>query len=736
MTSLLDTALAYHRAGLVVLPNDPAKKYPAGLKGWQRHQTSEADLRRWFGNGQDHAIGVRDVEGLDIDNKGHPDAETLYSAWAALVEQLAPGLADRLLCERTPRGGYHLVWRCTEISGNQKLATRPPTRDELRAQPKLTAVSLIETRGQGGQFQVAPSPGYRLVRGDWCALPEITPAERQILLDCARALSRTDKRTIDTLGKSSGERAGDRFNREGIADAYALLEADGWSTAYERDGAKYLIRPGKTQGIGATFGYVAPGVLYVFTTNAAPFQDGKAYGPFAIYTELAHGGDYTAAARALHQRYEKVSPRRVNVLTGEISDGQPTEYVVKPRQGVTAAQLYHTQFAPLIWTVENICPEGATLIAGKPKSRKSWAALAIAVACARGEAAMGRLQTRQGRVLYLDLESNQRRMRGRLFSMVGHKMKEMDHLHIYTEWGRGDEGLAELEQWMIAYPDTVLIVIDVVSDFRRPRDPKEDIYAYDRETVKPLNEFAERHRITVLLIHHTRKAKADDVFDEISGSTGLPSAVATMWVLGRAPNGSAEMVLALRGRDLINDEPLALEWDDYDNQFKILGAAADAQQGAERRAVLRVMADDQEWEPRELAAELHKSVNSVQLILKPLLSEGLIERVGRGKYVRVLSRDTEHTERTDHKEYTDRTDIDSVSLPQTQNQTQNRLAHQDNANSPSVYSVSVFERLAESDAFHLRAYLRGNRESDQKTARERCERFGIDYDQAYKEVNG
>src|SRR5207253_2542519 len=129
---------------------------------------------------------------------------------------------------------------------------------------------------------------------------------------------------------------------------------------------------------------------------------------------------------------------------------------------LTAAQLYHAQFAPLIWTVENICPEGATLVAGKPKSRKSWAALGIAVGCARGTQTMGRLVTRQGRVLYLDLESNQRRMRGRLFSMVGHQMKEMENLHIYTDWPRADEGLAALEQWMVSYPDTVLIVIDVI----------------------------------------------------------------------------------------------------------------------------------------------------------------------------------------------------------------------------------------------------------------------------------
>lgn len=444
----------------------------------------------------------------------------------------------------------------------------------------------------------------------------------------------------------------------------------------------------------------------------------------------------------------KDTPRahqRVDLRTGEIIDEQtpPTEYVVKQRQGVTAAELYRTQFAPLFWTVENICPEGATLIAGKPKSRKSWAALAIAVACARGEKVFGRLQTRPGRVLYLDLESNQRRMRGRLFSMVGHQMRDMDNLHIYTEWSRGDVGLAELEQWMGDHPDTVLIVIDVISDFRRARDPKEDIYAYDRETVKPINEFAERHRITVLLIHHTRKAKADDVFDEISGSTGLPSAVATMWVLGRAPNGSGEMVLALRGRDLINDEPLALEWDDYDNRFKITGGAADALQGVERRALLKILADDQEWGPKELAIELHKPVNNVQQLLKALLSEGLIERTGRGKYVRVASRDQNDQNDQNSKITNDDHIVDSDLLHQDQNQDQIRLGLQKALEGPSDRSdrdskngaeVDIFAGIAPSDKVVLRNYLRSNIESDQERAQVLCERYDIDYQAAYKAV--
>src|SRR6185503_17227877 len=93
-------------------------------------------------------------------------------------------------------------------------------------------------------------------------------------------------------------------------------------------------------------------------------------------------------------------------------------------------------------------------------------------------------------------------------------------------------------------------------------DPKANMYEADRTISKALNQLAEEFHCAILLIHHTRKMKADDVFDEISGTTGLQSGVGTMWVLSRMPDG-LHTQLSLRGRDLIHDEPLALGWSDY-----------------------------------------------------------------------------------------------------------------------------------------------------------------------------
>jgi predicted XRE-type DNA-binding protein len=639
MGSLLDTALAYHHAGLIVLPNDPAKKYPAGLKGWETVTPTEAQVRGWFANGA-HAIGVRDVEGLDFDNKGNPDAETLYSEWYALVESLAPGLPARLLLERTPSGGFHAVWRCEIISGNLKLATRPPTPTELETAPKATRVTLIETRGRGGQFQVAPSPGYTLLRGDWTALPIITPAERQILMDCARALSQADVATLQGVQRQTGERPGDLYNAQRGGEALGLLESAGWRVVLTRGSVSYLCRPGKPHGVSASYGHVAPNVLYVFSSNASPFEPERAYSPFAVYALLECGGDYKAAAKRLAPPREvaRLQPTdRVDTATGEIIDTRaPLARTDWRATGITLADLQYKEFIPERWIIEDLFPEGACLLAAKYKSKKSWLALAMSLAVAMNGRALGRYRVDPGRVLYLDLEGKQQRIQKRARAILGvRQVAWPENFHVFTKWPRGEEGYRELEHWYQTYPDTALTVVDVLASLRRPMDKNEMIYEYDRDTVDPLNQLFERYKSGGLLVHHFNKGKHEDIMDSITGSTGLPSAVNSMWALSRDPNNSEMQILNLRGRDYENEDPIALRWDSYMTMHVVEGRAVEVSISAERKRILECFLDDQAMTPKEIAASLETSVPAVHKLLSKMINDGLIDKVGYGRYARI-----------------------------------------------------------------------------------------------------
>ncbi len=166
-------------------------------------------------------------------------------------------------------------------------------------------MTLIETRGEGGYCITAPTPGYKPLRGEMTAIPSITPQERSILHESARALNRY---TPSVIGQPrqilrptfADPRPGDTFNKHG--DPLPFLEGVGWHVVRQCDKALYLCRPGKAQGVSATLGYVGPNVLYVFSSNAAPFESNRAYSPFAVYAFLEHDRDFLAAARALREQ--------------------------------------------------------------------------------------------------------------------------------------------------------------------------------------------------------------------------------------------------------------------------------------------------------------------------------------------------------------------------------------------------------------------------------------------------
>ncbi len=141
------------------------------------------------------------LECLDID-----DAE-VHARFVALVAACGlRSLLERLVCEETPGGGRHYGYCCVEWGASTALARRRVgTTPDGRAQ----MVTLIETRGEGGQCVVAPTlpgvhpnhpaRGYTLVRGDWTQMPLITPKARRVLWACARALNEEPQRHADRL---------------------------------------------------------------------------------------------------------------------------------------------------------------------------------------------------------------------------------------------------------------------------------------------------------------------------------------------------------------------------------------------------------------------------------------------------------------------------------------------------------------------------------------------------------
>jgi len=200
---------------------------------------------------------------------------------------------------------------------------------------------------------------------------------------------------------------------------------------------------------------------------------------------------------------------------------------------------------PLNFVVDTLISQGLHILAGSPKVGKSWLALWLAVTVAKGEPVWG-MQVKKGTTLYLCLEDSQLRIQNRLFGVTEDAPASV---HFCTESRILGDGLTEqLEQFLGEHPDTTLIIIDTLQMIRGTT--YDNTYANDYRDLSVLKHLADAHGVAILLIHHLRKEKADDVFNRISGTTAISGAVDTSFTLVEEQRGSGRAKLSCIGRDI------------------------------------------------------------------------------------------------------------------------------------------------------------------------------------------
>ena len=180
---------------------------------------------------------------------------------------------------------------------------------------------------------------------------------------------------------------------------------------------------------------------------------------------------------------------------------------------------------PPNFVVDTLLSQGLHILVGSPKVGKSWLALWLAVTVAKGEPVWG-MSVKRGTTLYLCLEDSVLRIQNRLFEITE---DAPDSVHFCTECAPIGQGLEEqVEIFLAAHPDTVLVIIDTLQMVRPVHDAT---YANDYRDLSVLKRLADKHGIAILLIHHLRKEKADDVFHRISGTTAISGAVDSSFTL-------------------------------------------------------------------------------------------------------------------------------------------------------------------------------------------------------------
>jgi RecA-family ATPase len=213
---------------------------------------------------------------------------------------------------------------------------------------------------------------------------------------------------------------------------------------------------------------------------------------------------------------------------------------------ISMTELYQTSYKSRPPIIDGLLYAGAYILAGAPKIGKSFLVAQLAYHVSTGQK-LWEYDVRQGTVLYLALEDDFGRIQNRMFMMYG--VEDTDKLHFATVAGKIGNGLDEqLENFMREHPDTKLIIIDTMQKIREAGGETYS-YASDYEIVGKLKQFADKHCICVLTVHHTRKQPAGDSFEMISGTTGLLGCADGSLLMQKKKRTDMDATIDVVGRD-------------------------------------------------------------------------------------------------------------------------------------------------------------------------------------------
>jgi len=324
-----DKAKEYLKAQLSVIPTK-ADKTPA-LITWKEKQSQrikEEEVESLFSGANVKGLAIicgaisGNLEVIDVDCKYDVSGELWVNIKNLIkLEDITSEVYNSLLIAKTVNNGYHIIYRCDEIEGNQRLAF------------SVEGDCIIETRGEGGYIIAHPSTGYEFIQGTIEEIPTINPLQRKKLLEIAESLSYVEPTIEEAEGVklevTTGLSCWDDYNQKMTTDdVLSLLKAHNWSEVKkDRQGRVYVLRPENVEPSTAKYsgnisrikkGETEISLFSVFTDNGAPFTenvmlDGKpvknkngkfkkqAYTPFAVYTLLEHKGDYSKSAKELYR---------------------------------------------------------------------------------------------------------------------------------------------------------------------------------------------------------------------------------------------------------------------------------------------------------------------------------------------------------------------------------------------------------------------------------------------------
>jgi len=417
---------------------------------------------------------------------------------------------------------------------------------------------VIEVKGHHGYVVMAPSQHwgkdgpsgkhYKPLTGDMSDLPVITKVMWDDFVSALSTLNEVPEvRKIDksvatsntSFDQSSSEQ---KFNE--LVTVHAVLLRNGYKQC-PNDENKFR-HPDSMSG---NYGLMILGDDCCYSHNANdPLCDKNSHNAFDCMRLLECDGDW---AEAFRRAEGELGIKQLH-LVKEIKTTTGGARQVLRQYG---EDLLTTELSKLKFAINNVIPQGMTVLAGSPKIGKSWMALQMCIAVATGGTVLGET-CEKGEAVYLSLEDGPRRLKERLMKCLPGATQTPQGLYVMGADSMDplmEGGLEQLQNWVEDHPDTRLIVIDTMEHIKgngNRASKNNNAYEADVSFWKGLQVFSQTANISILLITHLKKEQSGgDQFNRVTGSIGITGTADTNILLSRE-RGSKDAKLLLTCREI------------------------------------------------------------------------------------------------------------------------------------------------------------------------------------------
>ena len=215
---------------------------------------------------------------------------------------------------------------------------------------------------------------------------------------------------------------------------------------------------------------------------------------------------------------------------------------------ISADELFYQPLDHPKMLIDGILSNGLAILSGDSKIGKSWMVLWFCLKISRGEPVWG-LPTSKTDVIYLALEDKDWRIQQRMQDLID---VPPTNLHFGFSCGKlGAELEGQIKLALKDQPSTGLLFIDTLQMVWDNVSSKVNAYAQDYKDLSALKKIADDHKMCIFLIHHNRKEHdGNNVFNDMTGSTGIAGVADTCMVLHKENHFNNDAVLNITGRDI------------------------------------------------------------------------------------------------------------------------------------------------------------------------------------------